>query len=190
MPMPDLRRIFCAAAAALLLPAAAHAQATVPIDPSPDGVPQMVDSAAPEGWQPDPKAAQAMRQAIDAFLALRDKGDRAGSYAMLTLRTRANMAAEYWMEGVSLRGPLKERAIRQYSWYLDPAGAAEPGLYLAADFVGSYANAPVYCGYVMAHRARDGKIGIARIEENVVLKEEADRAGKDGIKRMIAQMPC
>ena len=162
----------------------------MPIGPAIDGVEQQVAASAPSGWRPDKAMFAEMKAALDRFLALRDKGDKAAAYAMLTPAMKARMAAEYWMAGVDLRGPLKQRAFREYSWYVDPPEASAKGVYLAADFIGSYESAPVYCGYVMVHRARDGKIGISRMEENVILKDEAKRAGDDGLKRMIAQMPC
>lgn len=65
-----------------------------------------------------------------------------------------------------------EISIRKITVYDNPAGAPEPGLYVAADYSNVYRDLPIHCGYLMWFRAVDGEFRITREEMGYVTSEQ------------------
>lgn len=64
----------------------------------------------------------------------------------------------------TLAGRPVQISIAKITVYDNPAAAARPGLYIAADYVNEYQNTPLYCGYLMWFRPANGEFRIIREE--------------------------
>jgi hypothetical protein len=63
-------------------------------------------------------------------------------------------------------------SIRKITVYDNPAGAPEPGLYVAADYSNVYRDVPIHCGYLMWFRPVGGEFRITREETGHVTSEQ------------------
>ena len=72
----------------------------------------------------------------------------------------------------AMAGEPLEISIRKITVYDNPAGAPEPGLYVAADFSNVYRDVPIHCGYLLWFRPVDGDFRITREETGHVTSEQ------------------
>ena len=72
----------------------------------------------------------------------------------------------------AMAGELLEISIRRITVYDNPAGAPEPGLYVAADYSNVYRDVPIHCGYLMWFRPVGGEFRITREETGYVTAEQ------------------
>lgn len=72
----------------------------------------------------------------------------------------------------AMAGELLEISIRKITIYDNPAGAPEPGLYVAADYSNVYRDVPIHCGYIMWFRPIGGEFRITREETGHVTAEQ------------------
>lgn len=117
----------------------------------------------------------AARTIIDASKAyLKDKQARRydRAYAMIAGSMQSYLTPALFREGAErfLADAGKPGAVQvtRFTWYRDPADAAEPGLYAAVDFTAHYANLKLMCGYLMWHQVAGGQFRIVREEENFI----------------------
>lgn len=68
-------------------------------------------------------------------------------------------------------GVITDRASVKVTWYLDPADAEGPGLYVAVDYRGNYAKDNLLKGYVIWYRAPGAsEFRLMRVEDNYIPK--------------------
>jgi hypothetical protein len=71
-----------------------------------------------------------------------------------------------------MAGEPLEISIRKITVYDNPAGAPEPGLYVAADYSNVYREVPIYCGFLIWFRPVGGELRITREETGRVTSEQ------------------
>jgi hypothetical protein len=81
-------------------------------------------------------------------------------------------------------------SIVKITVYDNPSEAAEPGLYVAADFKNVYKNVPYECGYLMWHRPNGGTFGITRIEVGHVTRESFMRIPEAQRPELLQKLRC
>jgi len=69
-------------------------------------------------------------------------------------------------------GEATQVVIAKVTVYDNPAGAPEPGLYVAADYSNTYREVPIHCGYLMWFRPVGGEFRITREETGHVTSEQ------------------
>lgn len=74
--------------------------------------------------------------------------------------------------------------------YDNPAEAPESGLYVAADFVNAFANAPYHCGYLMWFRPVGGEFRISREETGTISAESLKTIPADQLDELKRRMRC
>lgn len=72
----------------------------------------------------------------------------------------------------AMAGEPLEISIKKITVYDNPAGAPEPGLYVAADYSNVYRNVPIHCGYLLWFRQSGGEFRITREETGHVTSEQ------------------
>ena len=143
---------------------------------------------------PTPQDEQTIRTDTLRYLAAKDRGDFDAAYALLgseladifsngssrAARTEFNAAA----------GLPDNREVVRLTWYDDPAGAPQPGRYVAADYRGDYPHAGFYCGYVVWHLQPDGSFRIVREEEAHMPDKIAKKFSPEELAAARAQVQC
>lgn len=126
---------------------------------------------APADWQPLEQDRLEIIALTARYFAAVDSGD-------------AETAHGSWIEGQQAETPLSERRRqieeqrRQYgaagasppvrlTWYVNPANAPQPGIYVAVDYERSYANLVLNCGYLIWFRDAAGRYRLTRQENSV-----------------------
>jgi len=72
----------------------------------------------------------------------------------------------------AMAGEQLQVSIAKITVYDNPAGAPEPGLYVAADYSNVYREMPIHCGYLMWFRPVGGEFRITREETGHVTSEQ------------------
>ncbi len=107
-------------------------------------------------YLPTPAEASAVQRLTDAYFHALDNGDYAAAYAMLTPGMHGMASLDDWSvlnrQTQQKLGLLKQRAQVNITWVLYPPDSQGPWLYLAADFVSSYANAKQHTEYLIWFR--------------------------------------
>lgn len=123
-------------------------------------------AAAPADWKPSVADEADVRQVFQTYYKRRDAGDFQGAKAMFA--PEAVAMDSNWPEQMTkfhqAIGP-GTRRITGVTWYVNPESAPHPGVYVAVDFIGEFARAHFYCGYVVLFRTAAG-YEITREEQN------------------------
>lgn len=147
---------------------------------------------------PTPEATQKDRQSMErinaAFFAARDRGDANESFRLAGEKGLASFSSlSEWREQVNtfvqLSGGQVRREWRKWTWYRDPEGA-EPGLYVAVDFVAESRNLAALCGYALWKRRANGSFDLTRLEENTLTREEIPRFWPDELEATLKRFRC
>ncbi|HTU10501.1 MAG TPA: DUF4019 domain-containing protein [Allosphingosinicella sp.] len=127
---------------------------------------------APADWRASARDEADARAATMAYFAAVDAGDAARVLAMMPLARRAeeNVAsrAEAMRTFRAEAGTPGAHRIIALSWYVNPASAPRPGIYVAADFERVYSGLAAVCGYVVWYRDEAGRYSLMREETAVV----------------------
>lgn len=133
------------------------------------------------------------RAAALAFLAAYDRGDGATSWAMLSEGMQAAQPLAVWTAAARGRaatvGAGAERRIVKLSWYADPPGVA-PGVYVAADYLGSSRTQAYLCGYAALLRGNDERWSVVRLETGAIPRSVAATATAERVARLKAEIRC
>lgn len=121
--------------------------------------------AAPADWQPSPADDADVRSFFGRYYAKRDSGDFAAALAMFDPAQDLSLEADQQREFNAKLGSGRRR-ITNVTWYVNPEGAKQPGVYAALDFVGDYPSMHFYCGYLVLYRLAPGSYEITREEQN------------------------
>lgn len=136
--------------------------------------PAPTGEAAPADWQASDEDVREVAALTRRFFAAIDSGD-------------IDMAHRLWSDDQQTETPLDERrrsieAFRvqagrpgaapttRLTWYVNPAGAPRPGIYVAVDYERFYANLTMNCGYLIWYREGDGRYRLTRQEDSVMAR--------------------
>lgn len=119
-----------------------------------------VTSESPPGWTPTPEQIQSAQKVALDYFAMRDRGDAKESYELMTSEFRDDESLSSYSKSMkqfySIAGILKERRVTKNSWTKDSPKAPRPGVYVAVDFVGQFAQIDRYCGYLILYQPPAG----------------------------------
>ena len=128
------------------------------------------------------------------YLAHKDAGRYKEAYASFTAAMRASTTFAGWSEAMRQSragaGELVQRRIKKVSWYENPPAAPAPGVYVAADYVGEYANIAFHCGYIVWHLQADGGYKVMREESNNIGRAEAAKMTEAQLAEMKSRFRC
>jgi hypothetical protein len=129
-----------------------------------------------------------------AYFAAKDSGSYERAWGMLTGGMKQISPAEKWRSeatGFNARaGQVRSRRVTELTWYNNPPGAPQPGLYVAADFSADFEQLDFLCGYVMWLLKPDGSFALAREEQNMLDRATAKNLASIDRKPLRAQMGC
>jgi Protein of unknown function (DUF4019) len=119
-----------------------------------------------------------MQRLSAEYLGHLDRGEYEKAHAMYSAEMRAMAPLREWRKFVSESaaawGALERRDQANVTWYLDPANAPRPGLYVAVDYVSRYANLAQHTEFLVWYRELEGMpFVLARHEINAVDKKSA-----------------
>jgi hypothetical protein len=133
------------------------------------------EAPAPAGWQASARDEADARAATMSYFAAVDAGDAARVHAMMPPTRQAEEAvadrAEAMRAFLAEAGTPGTHRILRLTWYVNPAGAPRPGIYVAADFERAYSGLLAVCGYVVWYREEAGRYSLMREETGVVPRE-------------------
>lgn len=159
-------------AAVMLAIAMAPAMAAVTLQLSPTATSEInVTSDSARGWIPSAELRQRALTTVEAYLDAVEGGRYAEAFGMHTETTRRNQSlAEFTQHSQkfkALAGPARSWRVLKITWTKDPARAPSPGIYVAVDLTGRFANVDRHCGYVILHQPPTGsEFSIMRRENN------------------------
>ncbi|MFT4254701.1 MAG: DUF4019 domain-containing protein [Caulobacter sp.] len=144
------------------------------------------------GWIPSAALEQSARSTVLAYLGDLDSGRYADAYAALDARNRQETPEEFSARLKAfnrLAGPVRERRILKITWTKDPARAPAPGVYVAVDLAGWFANIDRHCGYVVLYqKPSGGGFTVMRSEEYLLDNATASGAVSAEAERAWAQI--
>ncbi|HEX8443386.1 MAG TPA: DUF4019 domain-containing protein [Allosphingosinicella sp.] len=134
-------------------------------------------NAALEPSRPDQQAVLATSY---RYFAAKDAGRYAEAHQALSGRMKSRFPLAEWTRSArgfnAEAGAVRGRRVVEITWYKNPEGAPEPGLYVAADFSADFERAEFVCGYLMWQVQPDGTFRLAREEQNMAPKRPSGRA--------------
>jgi hypothetical protein len=134
---------------------------------------------APDGWTATAADEADVRDVFESYYRKRDRGDMEAALAMFASGVNSDplASAAAMREFNRQLGPGKRRVVA-VTWYVNPTTAQHAGIYAAVDFVGEYATAHFYCGFLGLYRRAPGSYEITREEQNIFHrgKDAADPA--------------
>jgi hypothetical protein len=150
--------------------------------------------AADPDWQPTPAIEQEITDATRRYFAWVDAADAPNAHAawsaenqqMLPLVQRRAMLAD---DRKAAGEPLGHRVLK-LSWYINPADAPMPGIYVAADYEKRYRNLAAHCGYLVWFRQPDGRFVIVREEAGRLNRSDAAAMSPSMLAEARAQLRC
>jgi hypothetical protein len=123
---------------------------------------------------------QAVLAASYRYFAAKDSGNYAAAHELLSERARTRFPLAEWARSAgefnTQAGAVRGRRVVEITWYKDPEGAPEPGLYAAADFSADFERVEFVCGYLMWRVQPDGSFRLSREEQNMAPKRSSGRA--------------
>ena len=140
---------------------------------------------APSDWKATATDVRDAVAVFETYYSKRDSGDFSEAmrlFAPGVLGDPASWATE--MSATNKKIGRGKRRVTGVTWYVNPAGAPHPGVYVAIDFVGEFPQTYVYCGYVALYRRGSGSYEIMREEQNMFTHGDGtpDQAQIDGMR--------
>jgi hypothetical protein len=144
-----------------------HEFSCVPIE-------QATYEPAPADWKPSASDETDARTFFQTYYARRDSGEFGAALNMFASSMRSEPAK--WsdeMRGFNASLGAGKRRVTGVTWYVNPEQSEHPGIYAAVDFVGDYAKAYFYCGYLALYRRGPGDYEIVREEQNRFMRADS-----------------
>lgn len=131
---------------------------------------KMTRDSAP-GWRPTPSQIAEIHAVTDDYFAAKDNGQPSVAYGLLADMNKQDQTLQRFSEATlnfnEVAGPVKARQIVKVTWTKDPPRAPAPGVYVALDDVGRFANIDRYCGFVILYQPPSGgSFKVMREESN------------------------
>jgi Protein of unknown function (DUF4019) len=163
------------------------------MQPSALPVHAVASSNADRQWQPSEAQRERVLNDARRYLQAKDEGRFADAHALFSPAQKAAVSLAGWEEDqrrfYAQAGTLGERRLIKVTWYLNTPNAP-PGLYAAVDFVGSFSNLDLYCGFVALQQQVDGSFAVSREEENSIPKGLMARLSSEQLRSLRAQYRC
>lgn len=157
---------------------------------TPSGVVTQPNSA----WQPGDRDKASVENLSYRYLEMKDRGSLSEAWALLSHSMQQTTTFALWSDAAQQfrdkAGRVEHRSIHKFTWYKDPPSAPEPGVYVAADFMGAYENIAIQCGYIAWHQQRDGTFRIVREEIGLVDRPTYAKLKDDDIKIVRQRLGC
>jgi hypothetical protein len=116
------------------------------------------------------------------------------AFAQLTPTLRSTVNGARWkadkLSFQAAAGVQTQVSIAKVTVYDNPAGAPEPGLYVAADYSNSYREVPIHCGYLMWFRPVGGDFRITREETGYVTSEQIKSIPNEQLSEIRRKLRC
>lgn len=145
------------------------------------------------GWTASAAQVRAVEQRSLSYFAAKDSQRFQDAYDMQAPTLRQLGVYESWRRDAAdtavRLGPPLNRAIKKITWYKDPPGN-RPGTYAAVDFIATFANAGLACGYLVWTEQLDGGFSLVREEVNFIDKETEKRLTPEERARAAALFKC
>jgi hypothetical protein len=132
-----------------------------------------------------------VRDASERYLRARARGDFDQAYSVLSDAVRSGSLSEWSQERRAFNeqaGALEAIRVWRITVYENPAGAPEPGTYIAADYEGRYERIPLQCGYLIWFQLPGERFVVTREESGTIPPEffkPSREADLSRIKQMI-----
>ena len=144
-------------------------------------------------WHPVTAQVQRVELQSNTYFAAKDGRRYKEAYELLSPVSKQITPFERWSSNAenfnSKVGKVLHRDIKKITWYKNPP-EAPPGIYAAVDFSGRFANADIYCGYLVWLEQDDGSFLIVREEQNDIDKVTEQKMKPDEIEKARAQFGC
>ena len=130
----------------------------------------------------------------NAYLVGQTTGDYLKSYDMLSEFIKSSASYGDWKkqreEFMDVAGPLQETEVWRITIYIDPSGAPEPGIYVAADYEMSFEKVPHKCGYLVWLEQEDRTFRITREETGYLDLATVSRLDESEVAGVKARIGC
>jgi hypothetical protein len=159
---------------------------------TPSPVPEVTQ--APDRWQPTTKDQAAVERQTYRYLTSKAAGDYSGAYAMFSDSMKEATHFDSWQISTQAfnakAGRVLSRQVRKITWYKDPPSAPLPGIYVAVDYSGEFADVPIHCGYVAWYWTPNGDYQIIHEEESSIDKASIARMKPADVAALAAKFGC
>ena len=156
--------------------------------------PARIDTAPPTAWQPSEADQRAVLAATYAYFAAKDLRRYDEAWSRLSDAMKRRAPAGGWRKEAAVfnrrAGPVRSRRVTEITWYNNPPDAAQPGLYVAADFSAEFDKLEFLCGYVMWRLEPGGALSVSREEQNLLEKGTAKHLASVDRAPLRTQMGC
>jgi hypothetical protein len=163
-------------------------------EPASDRPQQKIASSNPDtAWRPSAAQQELVETVSRSYFAARDGGKTEEAYAFLSERQKQLLSYSAFQklleESNSQSGAVQSRRLRSLTWYKDTPQAG-PGLYIAVDFAGTFANLALHCGYVVWQEQTNGSFLQVREEVNMIDNATMEKLKPADIEKARAQFRC
>jgi hypothetical protein len=163
-------------------------------EPASDRPQQKIASSNPDtAWRPSAAQQELVETVSRSYFAARDGGKTEEAYAFLSERQKLLLSYSAFQklleESNSQSGAVQSRRLRSLTWYKDTPQAG-PGLYVAVDFAGTFANLALHCGYVVWQEQTNGSFLQVREEVNMIDNATMEKLKPADIEKARAQFRC
>jgi hypothetical protein len=128
------------------------------------------------------------------FLSDRSEGDLEAAYTTLSREMKSFSTFDEWgrraREFNDVSGSIVSVTVWRITPYDNPAGAPEPGVYIAADYEIEYENVPFQCGYLMWFERSDRLYVLTREESGSIPREEFENRSESELANLKSQLGC
>lgn len=135
-----------------------------------------------------------IRAASLDYLERRASGDFEGAYRMLSTEMQGFVPFGKWSaqnEAANREtGKLKDMEVWRVTVYDRPANAPRPGIYVAADYEGTYRKGAIHCGYLIWFGVSDRQFAITREETGYLQPEVLASLEPERAREFRRQMKC
>lgn len=143
--------------------------------------------------QPDEAATRSARAFAERFLGAFDGGDGEATWTMLADGLKAQQTQSDWITITERHraavGTEPSNKVVKLTWYTNPPGV-QPGVYAAADYVGSSAKAALICGFVALRRTGADGWEVARVESGTAPHKAVRGASPDKLAELKSALRC
>ncbi|MDI7776125.1 DUF4019 domain-containing protein [Asticcacaulis sp. EMRT-3] len=134
------------------------------------------DSA--KGWLPSEAEFKSVTFAVQRYFAAIDNGEYKQAYDMMAPIDQQNQTYDEFAKNnrnfLEQAGSTKQRTVLKITWTKDPADAPFPGIYVAVDIAGKFANIDRECGYLVFYqKSENDDFKLMREESNFISNADA-----------------
>jgi hypothetical protein len=168
------------------------AAGTLQISPEMAGEINVTSDSAP-GWTPTAEQRQRAIEGVQHYLDAIERQSYAEAYRLyhpsLKLEVTLAQFTQDEKEFEDKAGSVKFWRVLKVTWTKDPAQATSPGIYVAVDLTGQFANVDRDCGYIVLYQpGLGGDFTIVHLENNYMDNASARQKSKVEVAKMWAEL--